>query len=449
MDALTLSRIQFGVTVGFHFIFPSITIGLAWLVFFFMSRWRRSGRADDGAVARFWSKLLALTFAVGVATGITMEFQFGTNWAPYARFVGDIFGAPLAFEGIFAFFLESTFLAVLVFGWSRVSTRTLWVSSLLVALGATLSAFFILAANSWQQTPAGFRLAGGRAELTSLAEAVLNPSTVPRFLHTLDAVLTAGAFFVMGLSAWFLLRGRHVEFAKRSLTPALIAALATSILQLGLGHAHAVQVAGTQKEKLAAMDLNFETRREAPLVVFGIPDREGERVRWAVEVPGALSILAGFSPATEVKGLKDFPKDEWPPLAPSFYSFHAMVALGGYFVALCALGAVLLWRKMLYAGGRLSRIFLKAALLSIPLPIVANELGWILAEMGRQPWVVYHLLRTQNACSATVPPGQVLVSLVGFSALYLLLFVLWIFVLRREMLHGPEGREGEKAGAAA
>jgi cytochrome d ubiquinol oxidase subunit I len=448
MDALTLSRIQFGVTVGFHFIFPSITIGLAWLVFFFMTRWRRTGRADDRAVARFWSKLLALTFAVGVATGIAMEFQFGTNWAPYARFVGDIFGAPLAFEGIFAFFLESTFLAVLVFGWNRVSPRTLWVSSLLVAIGATLSAFFILAANSWQQTPAGFKLAGGRAELTNLAEAVLNPSTVPRFLHTLDAVLMAGAFFVMGLSAWFLLRGRHVEFAKRSFTPALIAALVTSVLQLGLGHFHAVQVAGTQKEKLAAMDLNFETRREAPLVVFGIPDRERETVRYAVEVPKALSILAGFSPATEVKGLKDFPKDEWPPLAPSFYSFHAMVALGGYFVVLCALGVVLLWRKMLYAGGRPSKIFLKAALFSIPLPIVANELGWILAEVGRQPWVVYHLLRTQNAYSATVPPGQVLMSLVGFSVLYLLLFVLWIFVLRREMLHGPEDGEPQKGAAA-
>ncbi len=372
MDALTLSRLQFGFTVGFHFIFPSITIGLAWLVFLFMTRYKRSGRQEDRALARFWTKLLVLTFAVGVATGITMEFQFGTNWASYSRFVGDIFGAPLAVEGLFAFFLESTFLALLVFGWNRVSRKTLWIASLLVALGATLSAFWILVANSWQQTPAGFKLADGRAELTSLIEAVLNPSMLPRFLHTIDATLMAGAFFVMGISAWFLLRERHIEFARRSFTPALIMAGITAVLQFGIGHYHAVQVAETQPEKLAAMDLNFETQKAAPLIIFGIPDRENALVRYSIELPKGLSFLATFDPNAEVKGLKDFPKEDWPPLAPTFFSFHLMVILGAYFAVLTLFGLYLLWKKKLYAGGRLSKLLLKASLLSIPLPILMN-----------------------------------------------------------------------------
>jgi cytochrome d ubiquinol oxidase subunit I len=448
VDALLLSRIQFGLTVGFHFIFPSVTIGLSWLIVIFMTRWLGSGKEEDGSLARFWIKLFALSFAVGVASGVAMEFQFGTNWADYSRFVGDIFGAPLAAEGVFAFFLESAFLALLIFGWGRVSRRMLWLSSVLVAAGATLSAFWILVANSWQQTPAGYRLVDGRAELTSFLDAVFNPSTVPRFLHTVDATLIAGSFFVMGISAWFLLRGRHTEFAKRSFKPALVIAFVTSVLELGFGHYHAVQVAETQPEKLAAVEGLFETQKRAPALLFGVPDAEEETVHAAVEIPAGLSLLAHFDADAEMTGLKDFPRDEWPPLGLTFYPFHLMVALGMFFIGFTAAGVLLMWRKRIFEGGVLPRLFLKAAVAAIPLPIIANELGWITAEVGRQPWVVYRLLRTSDAFSPAVPARQVLLSLSAFSLLYLLLIFAWIYLLRREMRRGPEpaaAAEGKEA----
>ncbi len=434
MDVVTLSRVQFAVTIGFHWIFPSITIGLAWLIVWIMTRYLRSGERIYRVMARFWIKLFALSFVVGVASGIVMEFQFGTNWSEYSRFVGDIFGVPLTAEVLLAFFLESTFLGVLVFGWRRVSVRAHWFSSLMVAVGATISAFWIIVANSWMQTPAGYHVVNGRAELTSFAAAVFNPSTVPRFLHTIGSTMTSGAFFMLGISAWFLLKGRHVEFARRSLTLALIVGLITSLAQFGLGHYHAVQVAATQPEKLAAIEGIFETQRRAPALLFGIPDEDAETMRAAIRVPGALSLLAFGDLEAEVQGLKDFPKDEWPPLALTFYSFHLMVALGAYFVLLTALGVYLLWRRALYDHA----LFLRVALLSIPLPVIAGELGWITAEVGRQPWIVYHLLKTSDAVSVVVPPGQVLFSLIMFCLIYGLLFVVWISLLRREMRKGPE-----------
>jgi cytochrome d ubiquinol oxidase subunit I len=444
MDPLVLSRIQFALTIGFHFIFPSVTIGLAWFNVYFMTRYLRSGSAADRGVARFWIGIFALSFVIGVASGVAMEFQFGTNWARYSRFVGDIFGAPLAAEGILAFFLESSFLALLVFGWDRVSRRTLWAASVAVAFGATLSAFWIIAANSWQQTPAGYRLVegAGRPELTSFFQAVFNASTVPRFLHTVDAALIAGAFFVLGIGAWFLLAGRHLELARASLRAGLPAALVFSALELGLGHYHAVQVAGTQPEKLAAIEGLFETQRGAPALLFGIPDRDAQAVRGAVKVPGALSLLAKFDADAEIRGLKDFPKENWPPLGLTFYPFHLMVALGMFFIAFSAAGVFLLWRKKLFDGSVPGRLFLRAALLAIPLPIIACELGWITAEVGRQPWVVYRLLKTSDAYSATVPAGQIFLTLILFSAVYLLLLVLWIYLLRKKMIRGPDPAGG-------
>ena len=460
MDALFLSRLQFALTIGFHFIFPAVTIGMAWLIFIFMTMYKRSGSAGDRSLARFWIKIFTLSFAMGVATGITMEFQFGTNWAEYSRFVGDIFGAPLAAEGIFAFFLESAFIAILIFGWKRVSVRTLWFSSLMVAVGSTLSAFWIIVANSWQQTPAGYHIVNGRAELTDFMAAVFNPSTIPRFLHTVDATLITGAFFVLGISAWFVLRDRHVEFAKKSFKTALIMAFVTSVLELGLGHYHAVQVATTQPEKLAAFEGLFDTQKRAPVLLFGIPDEEQETVHAAIKIPAGLSLMAFGDAEAEVKGLKDFPRDEWPPLAMTFYPFHLMVALGMFFIGFTALGLFLLWRKKLFSDNLLGRLFLKAALLSIPLPIIANELGWIAAEVGRQPWVVYHLMKTRDAFSTTVPAGQILATIIGFSAVYLLLFFVWIYLLRRQVSRGPEtvspgsagngtkgGAEGKEAAA--
>jgi len=445
MDAVVLSRIQFAVTIGFHWIFPSLTIGLAWLILWIMTRYLRTGRPIYRAMARFWIRLFGLSFVVGVATGIVMEFQFGTNWSEYSRFVGDIFGAPLAAEAILAFFLESTFLAVLVFGWDRVSLRVHWFSSLMVAVGATLSGFWIIVANSWMQTPAGYHVVNGRAELTSFVGAVFNPSTVPRFLHTIVGTILSGAFLMLGIAAWYLLRGRHREFAQRSLKLALVFGFVASLAQLGLGHYHGVQVAATQPEKLAAIEGIFETQRRAPALLFGIPDEEAQTMRGAIRLPGLLSLLAFGDLEAEVQGLNDVPRDEWPPVARTFYSFHLMVALGTYFAALTALGMFLLWRGKLFGH----RLFLRLALWSIPLPVLASELGWITAEVGRQPWIVYRLLKTSEAVSVVVPPGQMLFSLVMFCLIYALLFVVWISLLRREIGNGPESVYGAPAGGGA
>ncbi|HUU03991.1 MAG TPA: cytochrome ubiquinol oxidase subunit I [Myxococcota bacterium] len=443
MDAVLLARIQFALTIGFHFIFPPLTIGLAWLIFWFMNRYKRTGDEVYAVGARFWTRLFALTFGVGVATGITMEFQFGTNWADYSRFVGDIFGAPLAAEGIFAFFLESTFMGVLLFGWNRFSKKTLWLSSLLVAVGSTLSAFWIIVANSWMQTPAGFEVVAGRAVLTDFWAAVFNPSTIPRYLHTIDACLITGAFFMLGISAWYLLKGRHVEFAKKSLRLSLIIGFAAALMQIFLGHYHAVQVTRTQPEKLAAFEGLFETQKEAPLLIFGIPDAESRQVHAAIRIPGMLSLLTSGTTDAEVRGLNDVPENEWPPLGLTFFSFHLMFLLGLYFVGLTALGMFLLWRKKLFD----SKLFMMLAMFSLPLPIVANELGWIAAEVGRQPWIVYRLFKTSNAISRSVPAWQVLASIIMFTVIYSLLFALWIFLLRREIAKGP--REVAKAEGAS
>ena len=434
MDAVLLARIQFALTVGFHFIFPPLTIGLAWLLVWLVGRYRRTGDEGDKALARFWVRLFAISFAIGVATGIVMEFQFGTNWARYSRFVGDIFGAPLAAEAIFAFFLESIFVGVLILGWNRVSRTTLWVSSWLVAIGSTLSAFWIIVANSWMQTPDGFVVRNGRAELTDFWAAVFNPSTLPRYLHTVDASLIVGAFFMMGISAWYLLRDRHVEAAKRAFTAALVVGFLASLGAAGLGHWHAVQVGETQPAKLAAFEGLFETRANAPLTLFGIPDPETRALRWAVSIPGGLSLLVGNSTKTVVEGLDRTPRADWPPLLATFISFHLMVLLGLFFMAFTALGLLLLWRRRLFGN----RLFLTAALWSIPLPFLATQVGWMAAEIGRQPWAVYGLMRTRDAASnaATVPAGHILASIIMFSLIYLLLFYTWVRLLRRAIDHG-------------
>jgi cytochrome d ubiquinol oxidase subunit I len=432
LDAAFLSRLQFGLTIGFHYIFPVITIGVAWLIVWMQTAYLRTGDEIYRTMTRFWIRVFAVSFAVGVATGITMEFQFGMNWARYSRFVGDIFGAPLAAEGIFAFFLESSFLGILLFGEKRVSSGVYWLSGFLVALGATLSAFWIVVANSWQQTPAGFRIVDGRAQLVDFWAAVFNPSTVPRFLHTVNGALIAGSFFVLGLSAWLLLRDKGALWARKSLTIALVSGALSSSLEIPLGHFHAVQVAETQPAKLAVMEGLWETQTNAPLLIFGLPNPDKERTDYAVGLPGWLSIGIGGTRATEVRGLKSFPLDERPPILPTFFSFHVMVGLGFYFVGLTALGLFLWWRKRLFDN----RLFLRLAFYSIPLPIIANELGWFTAEVGRQPWVVQGLLRTSDAFSEIVPAGQILFSIIGFMTIYALLFVLWIHILKKLLLRG-------------
>lgn len=437
MEALFLSRLQFALTVGFHFLFPPLTIGLAWLLVVLEWRaWRRRDE-DAGRMGRFFAGILGLTFAVGVATGVVMEFQFGTNWARYARFVGDVFGAPLAAEVLFAFFLESTFLGIYLFGGRRLTPRARWFSILMVAAGSTVSAFWILAANSWQQTPAGFEARGGRAELTGFWTAVFNPSTAERFFHTMAACLIAGAFLAAGISSWLVLRGRGGEGPRKSLRTALVLGLAASLAALfPTGHFHARQVARTQPEKFAAMEGLFEGRTRAPAVVFGIPRDDPPRLDLRIEIPGALSLMAHDRLDGFVAGLQDLQRAgrPAPPFALTFASFHAMVGLGMAFIGIAGLGVFLMWKGRLLE----TRWYLRILPLVIPLPLVACELGWIAAEVGRQPWAVYGLLRTADAHSPGVGAGAVLFSILGFGLIYLLLGGLYVFLLARKVRRGPE-----------
>lgn len=436
MDAVLLARIQFAMTIGFHFLFPPISIGLGWmLVVVETLGWRK---ADETYVrmGRFFAKLLALTFAVGVATGVVMEFQFGMNWARYSTFVGDIFGAPLAAEGIFAFFLESGFLGLYLFGRDRVSKGVHWFSALMVAVGATISAFWILVANSWQQTPSGFGIEGGRAVLTSFADAVFNPSMGVRFYHTLAASLVAGAFFMAGISAWQLLRGNGGDVAPKAFRLSIVAGLVFAVLSVfPTGHEHAKQVARDQPEKFAAIEGLYETRESAPLVLFALPHGgPPPGLKAKIEIPSLLSWMAFGDVNAQIKGIREFPADEIPPLWMTFVSFHNMVVLGLLFLGVTGLGLLLMWRKQLLTA----RWYQWIVLIVSPLPLAACQFGWVAAEVGRQPWTVYKLLRTSESVSVTVGAPEILFSILLFGTIYLALGALYLFLLVREANHGPE-----------
>ena len=436
LDPLFLSRLQFALTIGFHFLFPPLSIGLAWLLV--LIEWRGWKRGDEDYVraGKFFGKILGLTFAVGVATGIVMEFQFGTNWAEYSKYVGDIFGAPLAAEAIFAFFLESTFLGLYLFGRNRVSKGVHWFSSLMVALGATLSAFWIIVANSWQQTPAGYEIRGGRAELTNFAAAVFNPSTADRFFHTLVACLIAGAFLMAGVSAYLILKNRGSEVGRKTLKVSLIFGLIVSVMALfPTGDHHAKQVARDQPEKFAAMEGLIHGQTRAPLTLFGIPSEEPPELRFKIGIPGVLSLMAQGDADAYVAGITDLREEgrPTPPFVITFVCFHTMVGLGTVFIVLTAVGVFLLYRKRLFA----TRWYLTLLLWAIPLPLVACEVGWMVAEVGRQPWVVYRLLKTADAYSANVSGGEVLFSLIMFGLVYLALGVLYVLILARKVKRGP------------
>ena len=433
MDVLLLSRIQFAITAVFHFIFPCLTIGMAWLNVVFLSRYLRTRQEEDKHLAYFWINLFAITFAMGVASGLVMVFQFGTNWADYARYVGDIFGAPLAAEAIIAFFLEATFLGILIWGRNRVQPGLYWFSSLMVALGATLSAFWIIAANSWQQTPAGYVMVDGRPQLANFVEAVFNPSTMIRYLHTVDACIIAGSLFVVGVSAWFLLRKpEHRDFALKSIRLAIMTLFVAAAMQFVLGHFHSMQVAETQPAKLAAFEGLFQTESEVPLLLFGIPNVAEEKTSLAIGVPKLLSILVGGNAGTEIVGLDAFPKEEWPPVVLTFYSYRVMLAFGGYLLLLGFVGLIL------YSRNRLENpLFLKILMYSIPAGVISAEFGWMAAEVGRQPWVVYDLLLTGEAASFNVPAFQVLLSILIFTALFSVLLVTYFFLVKKRLQQGP------------
>jgi cytochrome d ubiquinol oxidase subunit I len=438
-DVLLLSRIQFAMTIMFHYLFPPLTIGLGGLLVSLKWKFLRTGDASYDAAAKFWTKIFALNFAMGVATGITMEFQFGTNWATYSRYVGDVFGSALAAEGIFAFFLESGFLAVLVFGWDRVSPRMHFFATCMVALGAIFSSVWITVANSWQQTPAGFHIVGeglaARAEITDFWAMVFNPSSIHRLVHVWIGCYILAGFFVMSISAFYLLRGRHIQFARKSFLAALTIATISSLAALVSGDMQGRKVAETQPAKLAAMEGHFVTGTGGtPLYLWGFPDAEEQRVNGGLAIPGLLSQMVHGDRNRPVTGLDQFPREDWPPVAITFHSFHLMVMLGFLFIALTLLATFYRWRGTLFEKRWLLWIFVWA----VPLPYLANQLGWMAAEVGRQPWVVYGLLRTSDALSKSVVAGQVLGSIIMFMVIYALLFAVFLYILDSKIKHGPE-----------
>ena len=442
MDVVTLSRIQFAVTIMFHYLFPPLAIGMGAVLVFLEARYLKTGDARFEAATKFWTKIFALNFALGVASGIVMEFQFGTNWAAYSRYVGDVFGSALAAEGIFAFFLESGFLAVLVFGWDKVSAKMHFFATLMVALGSIFSAIWIVVAISWQQTPAGFVIrdfatpAGmvKRAELTDFWAVVFNPSAMDRLVHVLIGAFILGSFFILSISAYYLLKDRHVDFARRSFMTALVVAAVASIAMLISGDSQARLVAEYQPAKLAAMEGIYQsTDKGAPIHIVGVPDSEARIVRYNLEIPGLLSYLVHRDPNKPVPGLDKFEPDT-PPVAIPFFSFHIMVALGVYFIVLTLYA---LWCRM---RGKLfnKRWLLWVFVFSVIGPFVANELGWIAAEVGRQPWIVYNQLRTSDAVSQNLRAPQVAGSIVMFGVIYAMLFAIWIYLLNDKIQKGPE-----------
>lgn len=459
MDVELLSRIQFAFTASFHYLYPPLSIGLGVLLVMMEGAWLKTRDPRYHNMARFWTKVFGLIFGLGVATGIVLEFEFGTNWATYSRFVGDIFGSALAAEGIFAFFLESGFLAILLFGWDKVGPKLHFFATCMVALGAHFSAVWIIVANSWQQTPAGSHLeiAGrlvegahalqpddlghARMVIDDFWAVVFNPSSMDRLGHTLVGAWSAGAFFAISVGAFYLLRKRHADFARSSLRFGLALALAATVLSIVTGHQSAVGVAHHQPSKLAAMEGHWETARDVPLTLFGWVDIEGRRAVGPA-LPGGLSLMIAGTRDHEVTGLNDIPARDRPPLQATFQLFHLMVGLGMGMAAFALWGGTLWARRQLGTlERRETRWFLRLAVFSVLAPQIANQAGWFVAEIGRQPWIVWGHLRTSEGLSAVVRAEHVLTSIIGFGLIYLLLFILFVYLLTRKIQHGPEPLE--------
>ena len=431
MNVLTLSRLQFAVATYFHFLFVPLTLGLSVLVAIMETIYVRSGDEDYKRMARFWGKLFLINFAIGVVTGITLEFQFGTNWSRYSAFVGDVFGALLAVEATLAFFLESTFIAVWFFGWRKLSPKAHAATIWLVAIASNVSAFWILVANAWMQHPVGYVLRNGRAELDDFLAIVTQRFALLEFVHTVGSAYILAGFFVVGVSAWHLLRRREVEFFRKSFRVGIAFALVFSLFEILQGHMNAEILGTAQPAKLAAMESHWDTVRGASLNLVQWPDSAGERnAVQALPVPKLLSLLAHYDADAEVKGLRDFPKQDRPPVLPAFLSFRVMVGLGFLFVALTA-WAFLRRERILESPG-----LLRLLVWSIPLPYVAIQTGWTLAEVGRQPWIVYGLMRTSDAVSPLAVP-QVAISAAAFILVYLLLGIADFYLLFKFARKGP------------
>jgi len=435
MDVLSLSRLQFAMTAGFHFLFVPLTLGLTLLIAFMESRYVSTGNPLYLRMTRFWGRLFLINFALGLVTGLTLEFQFGMNWAAYSRFVGDIFGSPLAIEATAAFFLESVFIGLWIFGWKRLSPRMHAFAMWMVALGTNLSALWILLANGWMQHPVGFVLRNSRAEMVDFMALVTSSYGWLKFLHTITAGYVTAAFFVLGISAWHILKGRELSFFKASFRMAAVFGLLSSLAVFAIGDFHGAEVGRVQPAKLAAMEALWDTQSSVPLYLFILPDPKNERNSVeAIGIPGLVSLLAHRDIRAEVKGIKDFPKEDRPPVMEVFFGFRFMVAMGTIFLLLTAASLYLSIRNRLESSPR----FLWLLLFSIPLPYLAGQAGWIVAEVGRQPWIVYGLLRTKDAVSPNIVSGQVMFSLIGFGLLYTLLGIVGLYLMIHHARKGPD-----------
>jgi cytochrome d ubiquinol oxidase subunit I len=440
--AVLLARVQFGLTAGFHYLYPPLSIGLGIFLVFVEGIYLRTGNPLWRQVARFWTKVFALTFAIGVATGLVMEFEFGTNWSAYSRYVGDVFGSALAAEGIFAFFLESGFLALLLFGWDKVGPKLHYFSTVMVCLGAHFSAVWIVVANSWMHTPAGYHVVPGpngmRAEITDFWALVFNPSSMDRLSHVLVGAWMAGAFLVLSVSAWYLLKQRHGAFARASMKVGIGFAVVAVLLQLVTGHSSAAGVAKNQPVKFAAMEGHYPANAPADLTIAGWVDEQSQTVH-GLTIPGGTSLLLHHDRTVPVAGLNAVPPEERPPVQITFQTYHAMVAIGMGLIAVALTAWFLWWRGKLEA----SRWMLWILVFSVLGPQFANQFGWMAAEIGRQPWIVQGLMKTKDAVSPLVSSGQIIFSLALFGGIYVGLFAVFIYLLNDKIAHGPDPEDAK------
>lgn len=436
-SALDVHRLHFAFTITFHYLFPQLTMGLALLIVILKTMFLRTGDEHYNHAARFWAKIFGINFAVGVVTGIPMEFQFGTNWAEFSKSAGSVIGQTLAMEGIFSFFLESSFLGLFLFGEKRLGRIGHWVSAVLVFLGSWLSGYLIVATDAWMQHPTGYRLLpNGVFELASYWALVLNPWALGQYAHNMLGAVQTGCFVMAAVGAFYVLSNRATSFGKSFVRVGVFVGVIAAVLQMvPTGDIQGVMIARHQPVTLAAMEGLFESQDGAPLALLGQPDVQKRQLDNPLEVPSMLSFLTYRKWGAHVRGLNEFPQDQWPDkIELLYYSYHIMVGLGTIFIAIMALAAFLLWRRKLFEA----RWMLWILLVSAPLPYIANTAGWLTAELGRQPWLIYGLMRTAQGFSPRVAAGNAWFTLLGFMGLYTLLAMLWLFLIYREIDHGPE-----------
>jgi cytochrome d ubiquinol oxidase subunit I len=436
-DAAVADRIQFAFTIMFHYLFPITTMGLGPLIVLLSTLHLVKGDQKYAVAAKFWARIFAINFATGVVTGIPMEFQFGTNWASFSRFSGGIVGQTLSMEGWFAFFLESSFLGIFLFGEKRVSPFVHWLSGVLLAAGALISGFFIVATDAWMQHPVGYRIEHGVAHLTSFWALVSNPFAWWQYVHVINGAFVAGSILTGSIGAYYLLSGRHTEFGRLSVTIAVAAGAIFSVTQVfPTGDMNAHNVVDYQPVKQAAYEGLFQTQQYASEAIIGMPSIEQHKLLDAIEVPGALSFLAYGEFRHKVLGLNAFPKNMWPPVQITYYAYHIMVGLGTIFLGVMFLGLFLWWRKWLFD----TKWFLWILMLLLPFPYIANEAGWVTTEVGRQPWLIWGVMQTAQGASpaTTVTAGETIFTLLGFAGMYMLIGLLFLFLAGRELFRGPD-----------